>query len=97
MFCPNCGEKVRDNAAICSVCGSTLRKKQELPPAYDSSRATGGRIFLVLMFPFLGICFWATHRKKAPRAAKTYLIIGILMWILSALTDWMIIGMMMNL
>ena len=86
MFCPNCGSKISDSAAVCMYCHSAVAHQQkEVPFDYkeDYSRAKAGLLFLSVMIPIAGIILWFNKRKSEPRAAKTYGIVGLLMWILS--------------
>ncbi|MBO5221315.1 MAG: zinc ribbon domain-containing protein [Clostridia bacterium] len=96
MFCPKCGEKVRDNAAVCSSCGCAMRQKNDAPPTYDTSRASGGKIFLSLMIPIVGIAFWFSSREKEPNAAKTYLMCGLISWGLAAMESFLLLGILLN-
>ena len=97
-YCPKCGEELVDNAKFCKNCGTNLENMQSPPKSneYTVPVVEGdhkvliiiGYILAVLM-PLIGIIIsvylLTRNSVNAKKHGKYILILGIAIWILSAL------------
>ncbi len=92
MICPNCGNVVDDNAAICVHCGAATPKgialgigKTPEPPVDPNEPASKGMTALSFFIPMFGIIYGAIESGKGKKkAGKAYLIgavLGMVFWV----------------
>ena len=94
-FCPNCGEKLIDDANFCKSCGTRLNASAERTappqrPAYEKDYTIHIIIayILALLIPLFGLVmgFYLLSRKdseKAKKHGKYAIIVSIVMMALS--------------
>ena len=100
-FCRHCGKEIDDQAVICIHCGCETDNgyKQKMAnnynqPAVDyEAKATAGQIVISVLIPLVGIILWAVLHTTKPRAAKTCLITGIVVWVVGAVVVGLISGL----
>lgn len=74
-FCTKCGKEIEEWAAVCPHCGAqTADNKTSL----EEDKASAGFIVLSIFIPIAGIILWAVKHNETPKAAKTYLLIGVI-------------------
>ena len=97
-FCPNCGHELIDAAKFCKNCGYNLESGEKKSQSYEipvveKSHTLGivlGYVFSLLI-PLIGIIIgiYLQTRDDSPKASrhgKYVIIVGVVVWILSALT-----------
>ena len=80
MYCPNCGNQIDDNAAVCLNCGiSTDRFK-----APQEKKPSAGWWWLGFFLPIVGFLIWAlcSDTPKKARKAGMGAIVGMIVSIL---------------
>jgi len=92
--CPKCGAQLPFNASICTSCGSEQTDLSETPiqhpapgPVNPSIGERRGEVnagwYIVSLFTIVGgFLAWVANRKKDPRKARDFLILGALATIL---------------
>jgi len=90
MFCKVCGKEVNDQAVVCVHCGCSLKEEKTLAPL--STEGAGCFLSgLSFIFPLLGLILYFVWKDSKPQASKGAgkaalwgVIIGIVLWVLSA-------------
>lgn len=83
-YCENCGFQMFDRETRCPNCGQSDGKASK-KRRYSTDVASISGILISLFIPIAGVIFWLMKRKDEPRAARTYLIIGLIMWLINFL------------
>ena len=81
-YCENCGFQMFDRETKCPNCGQsdgTGKGKRKS----STDVVSVGWIILVLLIPIAGIILWAVKKNEQPSAARTYLIVGIVLWVIN--------------
>lgn len=98
-FCPNCGEKLADEANFCKNCGKDLSRYQKIfndssnhnVPQYSEKSHTAatvlGFVFAVLI-PIIGIfigiyLITRDDSKSAKRYGKIIIVLAVIVWIIN--------------
>ncbi len=75
MFCKSCGKYVTDDKGVCPYCGKPVNATgtgKNNPPYQEV--ASGGWVFLGLLFPLIGFILAIACRNSKPSLAKRSLI-----------------------
>ena len=75
-FCRQCGSEIRDEAVICPKCGCATGYE-----AVSNEKASAGWIVLAVLIPIAGVIYSIINWKTKPNAAKTVLIVSVIVWI----------------
>lgn len=83
-YCQKCGGTVSEGAVKCDHCGCMVT---------DEDKANITLMILSFLIPIAGIILWPVKHKKAPKAARTYGLIGIISWAVVFVLNMIIMGM----
>ena len=86
MICPKCKKEIPNGSAFCPQCGSgtadAIPYAEPVTPAIEKSGMPNWLLFaLSLLWPVVGIIFWAVYRNSSPSKAKAALrgaVIGLI-------------------
>lgn len=86
MFCAKCGKEINDEAVICPNCGCSTGKNSASPSApAEEDKASGGLIAASILLPIVGVILGIVNLcKKKTKSGTTYLLVGIVAWIVFA-------------
>ena len=87
MFCKKCGASIDDEAVVCPKCGcKTENYEEKVTVKEEPDKATGGMIVLSILLPIVGVIAGIVNLcKKKTKSGTTYLIVGIVAWIIGAI------------
>ena len=77
-YCRQCGKELLDEAVICPQCGCATGHQ-----AASDEKASALWIIIAILFPIVGAIYALIEWKNKPNAAKTVLIVSIIVWVLS--------------
>ena len=86
-YCRQCGKELLDEAVICPHCGCATGYE-----AASDEKASFWWILVAILFPIIGVIYSIVEWHRKPNAAKTVLIVSIIVWILGII----IIGAMQS-
>lgn len=83
MFCSKCGKEVHDEAVVCTSCGCSIGKKEQVSDeSVGEDKASGGLIVVSILFPIVGVILGIVNLcKKKTKSGTTYLVAGIIAWV----------------
>ena len=92
MICPNCGNAIDDNAAVCVHCGVPTvygsaigLSNPNAAPVNPEEPASKGMLILSFLIPLAGIIIGATDsskgKKRAGKACMISAVCGMVFWI----------------
>lgn len=91
MFCKHCGKEVKDGVKFCPSCGGSIEVVDGTTQTVntvsngtsDEPKASVGIIIASILIPLVGIIMYFVKRGSEPKNAKTYLTIGLVMWVIN--------------
>lgn len=66
MYCPNCGNKVNENADVCLKCGTLLKGKENV----TLDKPSIGLNIISFLWPLIGFILYLTMKRDTPVKAK---------------------------
>lgn len=83
MYCSKCGKEIHDEAVVCPNCGCSTGGKIRLPESPASEDYVRGALVAVsMLFPIVGVIMGIVNLcKKKTKSGTTYLLVGIVAWI----------------
>ena len=90
-YCKKCGNELLDEAVICPKCGCSTGYE-----AVSDEKASIGWIILAILSPIAGVIYALINWKNKPNAAKTVLIVSVVVWIVGIIIGMIISGSMQS-
>lgn len=86
MFCSKCGKEIHDEAVVCPNCGCSTGKNVSAPGVpVEEDKTSGGLIAVSILLPIVGVILGIVNLcKKKTKSGTTYLIVGIVAWVVFA-------------
>ena len=94
-FCPNCGKEIDEDAVMCLNCcyvipSADVSIPEPMQKPVEEVKASTGLVVLSIIIPIVGVVLGIVKRKETPKAAKTYLTVGVIAWAVSFLLNMII-------
>lgn len=83
MFCSKCGKEVHDDAVVCTSCGCSIGKKEQVfDESVGEDKASGGLIAVSILIPIVGVILGIVNLcKSKKKSGTTYLVAGTIAWV----------------
>lgn len=71
MFCSKCGKEVHDDAVVCTSCGCSIGKKEQVfDESVGEDKASGGLIAVSILIPIVGVILGIVNLCKSKKKVR---------------------------